>query len=128
MNTFVSSTSTYNANFIKGIAIKAWYSSELLKAYNTVYDWCKTRGYKPILHQMDNETSAEVEGFIKEQDTNIQYTAPGKHCAPEERAVQTYKSCFKSTTASLPPDFPIAHWCRFLPQIDLCVNIVCPWR
>ena len=77
---------------------------------------------------MDNETSAEVEAFIKEQNTDVQYTAPGRHCAPAEKAVQTYKSCFKSTTASLPPDFPISYWCRLLPQIDLSVNIVRPCR
>ena len=42
---------------------------------------------------------------------------------PAERALQTYKSCIKSTIASLPPTFPIALWCKLLPQIDLSVNI-----
>ena len=47
---------------------------------------------------------------------------------PAENAVQTYKSCFKSTTALLPSTFPISYWCHLLEQIDLTVNIVRPCR
>ena len=114
----------YDANCIKGIPVKSRHSSELLRAYQTIYKWCERRGFKPSLHRLDNETSQEVEDFIATQKTDMQYSAPGRHCAPAEKAVQTYKACFKSTTASLPPEFPIAYWCRLLPQIDLSVNIV----
>ena len=75
---------------------------------------------------MDNETSADVENFIKSQDTNVQYSSPGSHCKPAERAVQTYKCCFKSMMASLPAAFPIAYWCRLLEQCDLAANSVRP--
>ena len=114
----------FDANCIKGIPIKSRHSSELLKAYQTIYKWCERRGFKPSLHRMDNETSQEVKEFIADQQTDLQYVSPGRHCAPAEKAVQTYKACFKSTTASLPPEFPIAYWCRLIPQIDLSVNIV----
>ena len=74
---------------------------------------------------MDNETSKDVEDFIASQNTQQQYTPPDLHRTnPAERALQTYKSCVKSTMASLPPTFPIAYWCRLLPQIDFSVNIV----
>ena len=43
---------------------------------------------------------------------------------PAERSLQTYKSCIKSTIASLRPTFPIALWCKLLPQINLSINIV----
>lgn len=100
----------------------------LLRAYQKVYKWCKKRGFNPTLHCMDNKTSAKLEQFIAEQNTNVQYTAPGRHCATTEKAVKTYKSCFKSTTASLPPEFPISYWFRLLPHVDVCVNIVCQCR
>ena len=94
-----------------------------------VYEWFEKRGFKPTLHRMDNKTSAEVEHFIAEQNTNVKYTVPEKNnCAPEKKAVQTFKSCFKSTTVSLPPEFPISYWCRLLTQVDLCVNSVRPCR
>ena len=56
------------------------------------------------------------------------YTTPGRHCAPAEKAVQTYKSCFKSMTDSLLSYFPMSYWCRLLEQYDLSVIIVCPHR
>ena len=99
----------FNANFIKGIPIKSRHRSELLKAYTQVYKWCEARGFKPSLHRMDNERSQDVEDFITSQDADVQYSPPGRHCKPAERAVQTYKSCFKSITASLPPEFPISY-------------------
>ena len=117
----------YDPNYIKGIPIKSRHRSDLLSAYQSVYKWCESRGFKPTLHRMDNETSKDVEDFIDEQSARVQYTAPGRHCAPAERAVLTYKSCFKSMIASLPPDFPIAYWCRLLEQCDLSVNIVRPF-
>ena len=113
---------------IKGIAIKSRHASELLRAYQDMYKWCETRGFKPDLHRMDNETSGEVEEFITSQRTDLQYSPPGRHCAPAEKAVQTYKSCFKSVTASLPSTFPVSYWCHLLEQGDLAVNIVRPCR
>ena len=43
---------------------------------------------------------------------------------PAERAIQTWKSCMKSTLASLPPNFPIAYWCRLCKKVDFSINIV----
>ena len=77
---------------------------------------------------MDNETSELVEDFIKEQNAEVQHAAPESHCAPAEKAVQTYKSCFKSVIASVPKEFPMGLWCRLLEQTDLGVNIVRPYR
>ena len=79
----------YDANRILGLPIKSRHSPELLKAYQQVYKWCKSRGFTPMLHKMDKKTSNEVEEFIKEQQTGLQYTAPRRHCAPAEKAVQT---------------------------------------
>ena len=73
---------------------------------------------------MDNEISGEVEKFTASQQTNLQYSPPGRHCAPAKKAVKTYKSCFESVAASLPSTFPILYWCHLLEQIDLAVNIV----
>ena len=68
---------------------------------------------KPQLHRMDNETSKEVEEFIKDQQrAKLQYTAPDRHCQPAEKAVQPYKATFKYILAYLPKQFPIAYWCR----------------
>ena len=125
-NKYIAVFYVHNPNFIKGIPIKSRHKEELLKAYQIVYKWRAARGYKLRIHRMDNETSKNVKEFIVSQQATIQYTAPDRHCALAEKAVQTYNSCVKSTTASLPPDFPIAYWCRLIPQIYLSVNIVRP--
>ena len=127
-NKYICVFYVFDPNYIKGKPSKSRHSSELLKAYKDVYQWCESRGFKPILHRMDNETSKEVEDFIQSQQTDLQYSPPGRHCRPAEKAAQTYKACFKSTTALLPPEFPISHWCRLTDQVDFAVNIVRPCR
>ena len=41
----------YDANCIKGTPVQSRHSSELLKAYKTIYKWCERRGFKPCLHR-----------------------------------------------------------------------------
>ena len=117
----------FDPNFIKGVPIKSRHKEALLRVYQIVYKWCETRGFKPQLHKMDNETSKDVEEFITEQhNTKLQYTAPDRHCHPAEKAVQTYKATFKFILVSLPKQCPISYWCRLLTQTDLSINIVRP--
>ena len=47
-------------NYIKGIQIKIRKKEELLRAYKEVYAYCESRGFRPQLHKMDNETSRDV--------------------------------------------------------------------
>ena len=97
----------FDANYIKGVAIKSRSSQDLLGAYEIVYKFCEKRGFKPTLHRMDNETSSEIEEFIAEQNVNIQYSDPDRHCMPAERAVATYKSCLKSVIYTVSNEFPM---------------------
>ena len=115
----------YDANFIKSVPIKSREKKELLRAYQEVYSFCQQRGFKPKLHKLDNETSKDVETFIASQQADIQYSPPDMHRTnPAERAIQTWKSCKKSSLASVPPEFPISLWCRMCQQVDLSVNII----
>jgi hypothetical protein len=115
----------YDTNYIKSVPIKSRDKKELLRAYTEVYSFCQKRGFKPKLHKLDNETSRDVEEFIASQKTDIQYTPPDMHRTnPAERAIQTWKSCKKSSLASLPQNFPLSLWCRLCPQVDLSVNMI----
>ena len=119
----------HNRKYIKGIPIKSRKMEELLRAYKEVYAYCKSRGFRPQLHKMDNKTSRDVEDFIASQQIVQQYTPTGMHRTnPSEQAVQTYKSCIKSTVASLPPTFTITYWCGLIPQVDFSINIVRKFR
>ena len=55
-----------------------------------MYAYCEQRGFKPLLHKLDNETSKDVEEFVASQNTAMQYTPPDMHRTnPAERGLQT---------------------------------------
>ena len=83
-NKYICVLYVYGPTFIKDTAIKSRHRSELLGACKKVYAWRKSRGFKPKLHRMDNETSSKIEEFIKTQNTDLKYSAPGRHCDPTE--------------------------------------------
>ena len=115
----------HDPNYIKKIPIKIRKKDESLRFYKEVYTYCERRDFKPQVHKMDNETSKDVEEFIESQQTDQKYTPIDMHKKnPAEQSIQTYKSCIKSTVASLPPTFPITYWYRLIPQVDFSINIV----
>ena len=44
-----------------------------------IYCYLEVRGYKPKIHKLDNETSKDIEAFIREQQATLQYTPPDMH-------------------------------------------------
>ena len=128
-NAYVVVFYIYDANYICSIPIKNRSKEELNRAYHEVYEWLGMRGFKPLLHKMDNETSHEVEKFIQGQQTRIQYTPPDMHRTnPAERAIRTWKNHFLAGIAGLPKSFPIANWCRLTKQCDTTLNMLRPCR
>jgi len=124
-NKYLAIFYAYDPNSILSVPIKSRAKGELLRAYEKIYAYLTSRGYKPKLHKLDNETSKDVEQFIQEQQAKYQYTPPEMHRTnAAERAIQTWKSAAKSCIAGLPPTFPIANWCKLTPHIDWAVNIV----
>ena len=94
-----------------------------------MYDELIQKGYKPKLHKLDNEKSAELLEFIKSQQTAYQLAPPEMHRTnPAEKAVQTWKNHFVAGLASLPPNFPIALWCHLVEQANITLNILGPCR
>ena len=94
-----------------------------------MHDEFITKGYKPKLHKLDNEKSAELLEFIKLQQTAYQLAPSQMHRTnPAEKAVQTWKNHLVSGLASLPPNFPIALWCHLMEQANIPLNILRPCR
>ncbi len=54
--------------------IKNRSKEELLWAVTDVYAWQMARGYWPLLHKMDKETSHDVEAFIASEQGELKYT------------------------------------------------------
>jgi hypothetical protein len=117
----------YDANFIASVPIKNCTKKELLRAYQITYKYLSSRGFKPQLHKMNNETSKDVKEFINSQHTTLQYTPLDIHRTNSaERAIRTWKNHFSAGIASLPKSFPIANWCHLTNQCDYTINMLRP--
>jgi hypothetical protein len=98
----------YDANFVKSVPIKSRSQEELLRAYRLVYAYLTAQGFKPQLHKMDNETSHNIETFIRKENTCLQNTPPYIHCTNlAEQEICSWKNCFLSGIAGLPKTFQI---------------------
>ncbi len=96
----------------------------MIKAYQTL--WTRltaSRTVKPKTHILDNEASTEFKKEIQKNCT-IQLVPPDNHRRNlAERAIQTFKSHFKSILAGVDDSFPMRLWDRLLPQAVLTLNL-----
>ena len=46
----------HDPNFIKVVPLNSKRKEESLRAYKEIYAYCESRGFKPKLHKMNNET------------------------------------------------------------------------
>ena len=79
-----------DVNYNKSYPIKSHHHSQILQAYDDMYDFLRVQGYQPQLHKRDNETSKDVKKFIAEQQSKVQYTLADIHCT------NISKQCFRT--------------------------------
>ena len=106
---------------------KSHYLSQVLKAYDDVYDFLQVQGYQPQLHKMENQTSKDVETFIVEQQAKVQYTPADIHRTNiDERCCHTWKKHLTAVRAGAPQSFCIENWCRTTEQYDITLKMMQP--
>jgi hypothetical protein len=94
-NAYVAIFYIYDANAIWSVPIKNRSKEELLRAVTELYAWLTARGYRPLLHKIDNEMSHNVKTFIATEQVKLQYTLSDMHCTnPAKHAVRTWKNHF----------------------------------
>jgi hypothetical protein len=107
----------YNANAVCFVPIKKRSKDKLLRAYRKIYAWLTLRGFKPLLHKLDNKTSRDFDTFVTTKQTCIQCTPLDIHRTnPTKRAIRTWKNYFLAGMVGLPKSFPIANWCHLTPH------------
>jgi hypothetical protein len=113
-NAYLALFYIYDANAIWSVLIKNRSKEKLLQAITEVYAWLTARGYPPILHNMENETSHGVKAFILSEQVKLQYSPPNMHHTnnPAKRAVCTWNNHFTAGLAGLPPSFSIGVYSR----------------
>jgi hypothetical protein len=61
---------SYNANYIRPIAMKSKSGAEWVKTFGVVFDEMTAKGFKPKLQTIDNEASAALENYFTEKEMN----------------------------------------------------------
>jgi hypothetical protein len=84
----------------------------------------------PLTHLLlDNETSSDLTTFFISSLISYQYVPPNNHrTLPAERAIRTTKNHIISALAACHVSFPSNRWPDLLPQIELTLNNVRPWK
>ena len=92
----------YDNNYTFAIPVKSRKISEYLRAFQECYDELKQRGFTAQLLRLDNEISKDLIACVRENELNFQIVSPGNHRLNlAERAIQTFKSYFKSGYKSI---------------------------
>jgi len=115
----------YDSNSIHVEPMPSKSGAAILKAYKTVHNRLVHAGLRPQLQRLDNECSAALKEFLRNENVEFQLVPPGVHRAnAAERAIRTFKNHFIAGLCSTDPDFPIHLWDRLLDQAVLTLNLL----
>jgi hypothetical protein len=67
---------SYDANYIRPIAMKSKSGAEWIKSFGVVFDDMMAKGFIPKLQTMDNEASAALKKYFTEKEMNYQLVPP----------------------------------------------------
>jgi hypothetical protein len=116
---------SYDANYIRPIAMKSKSCAEWVSSCGVVFDEMTSKGFKPKVQTMDNEASAALKNYFTEKEMNYQLVPPHCHRTnAAERAIRTFKEHFKAGLATVDPDFHVHLWDRLLSQAEITLNLL----
>jgi hypothetical protein len=101
-------------------------AQSILGTYNTVHSKLCHTGLKPQLERLDNECSAALKEFMKNETIDYQLVPPGTHrCNAAERAIRTFKkNHFIAGLCSVDKDFPLHLWDRLVEEAVITLNLL----
>ena len=115
--------------YIHAEAMTSRHLSACIASFTRTIDFFTSLGRPPFFLRLDNETSLPLDKFIQKQKIQIQYCPPGIHRSNRaERSIQTFKNHAIATFYAAAKDFPLTLWDKLLPQIELCLNHLHPYK
>ena len=119
----------HDTNAILVEPIKNRCAQEILRAYNKLYEYLKSKGYTPKLQRLDNEASNLLIQSLKQKQIDFQLVPPNSHRRnAAERAIRTFKNHFIAGLCSVDPHFPLQLWDKLLQQAVITLNLLRPSR
>ena len=109
--------------------LKARTASEYLRAYSSTLEVFQAHGNVRItLQRLDNETSKELDSFLRAKVDSVQYVPAHSHRANKaERAIRTFKNHFIASLCTTDATFPLNVWDELIPQCELTLNHLQPF-
>jgi hypothetical protein len=115
----------YNLNAIIVRPMPSCTNALFITAFFKVFGILCACDYQPALTVMDNECSKAVEKHIRANKMDIQLVLPHNHRVnAAERAIETFKEHFAAALATVDMLCPIQLWDKFLPQVELTLNLL----
>jgi len=115
----------YDSNAILVAPMKTRTAGSIVAAYKTLHKRLCDAGLRPLLQRLDNECSAALKNFMREEDIDYQLAPPGIHRRnAAERAIRTFKNHFIAALCSVDKDFPLHLWDKLLPQAEITLNLL----
>jgi hypothetical protein len=79
-NFYVMVCYIYDRNYVKVIPMKSRSASEWVKAYDSIHQELKVKGFKPKLQTLGNKASTALKSFFTINDIAYQLVPPHCHC------------------------------------------------
>ena len=109
--------------------LQARSKGEYVRAYKLMYDYYDQYGHKPTIQRLDNESSTDLETFLRVCQVDTQFVPPGIHRQnPSERAIRHTKNCIIAMCITADRSIP-AHilFEEVVPQAEIVLNQLRPW-
>ncbi|KAL7485737.1 hypothetical protein ACHAW6_011335 [Cyclotella cf. meneghiniana] len=120
---FVAYDYTTNAILVRAITDRE--ATTIVNAFDDVFSFLSSKGFKPHFNVLDNEALAAITKYLCSQDIKWQFIPPNKHHVnAAKRAIQTFKNHFISGLCSTNRNFPSQLWDKLLPQAQDSLNML----
>jgi len=124
-NQYVFVAYDYTTNAIIVWAITDRESATIVKAFDDVFSYLESKGFKPKFNVFDNEASHAITEYLRNKDIKWQFVPPNEHRVnTAERAIQTFKNHFISGLCSTDRNFPSQLWDKLLQQAQDSLNML----
>ena len=100
-------------------------AASMVAVWKELHKIYKDAAVAPHIYILDNEFSQELRTAMEDEKVDFQLMPPHLHRSNlTERAIQIFKSQFKSRLATCDPKFPIAECDRLIEQSNITLNLL----
>jgi len=124
-NQYIVVLYNYDSNTIIATGCKSRTGSDLIDAYDELYNQLIKAGIVPVIQQLDIEVSQSLIDAIENKGLDYQLASPYDHqLNPAERQVQTFNNHLISNLHGCDTSFPAYEWCSIIRQCEMTLNML----